>query len=463
MINKLILITFVCALGLSAQAATIAVIDSGSDVKHIDLVKNVWMNSVEIPDNDRDEDHNGYQDDVFGWNFAENNNQVIDYSYLGSLTPDIRKFFQIQTKNFYGLATEEEKNWVREKVQDQDFIKSIQLYGNFMHGTHVAGITVRDNDSKFLAVKLIPTEVKLPGKKLTSFYGISTKLIEKAKLSSNGLGMNLLKVALAQLAKQQMTQMRDIAYYIDGHKADIANGSFGTGYPQAKMIVTTLIKIFSKNPKEADIIEGTKFLLNSMISEGEKFVAAAPDTLFVFAAGNDGSNNDLYPASPTNIVADNVISVAATIGRTAIANFSNYGITKVDVAAPGVGIKSTAPGDKYMTISGTSQAAPFIANVASKIKDANPTLKPKEIKAILMKTVDLKKFLNGKVVSNGIVNTDRAVRAASLTNKMSLSEAISESRKLVADIATSFISPLVQNVSKDIQFVLPLTSSLILK
>ena len=43
----------------------------------------------------QDDDGNGYIDDVYGWNFAENNNQVIDYSYLGTLNDNIRKFFEI--------------------------------------------------------------------------------------------------------------------------------------------------------------------------------------------------------------------------------------------------------------------------------------------------------------------------------------------------------------------------------
>jgi len=76
-------------------------------------------------------------------------------------------------------------------------------------------------------------------------------------------------------------------------------------------------------------------------------IAACPSTLFVFAAGNNGGNNDSVPhfpcsygAAPDNL--PNVICVAATDANDGLADFSNYGHS-VDLAAPGVGIASTWP------------------------------------------------------------------------------------------------------------------------
>ena len=46
-----------------------AVIDSGVDTEHEDLVGNIWVNEDEIPDNGIDDDKNGYVDDIHGWNF----------------------------------------------------------------------------------------------------------------------------------------------------------------------------------------------------------------------------------------------------------------------------------------------------------------------------------------------------------------------------------------------------------
>lgn len=52
----------------------VAVIDTGVDTWHSDLVENIWTNPDEIPDNGRDDDANGFIDDLHGWNFIDNNN-----------------------------------------------------------------------------------------------------------------------------------------------------------------------------------------------------------------------------------------------------------------------------------------------------------------------------------------------------------------------------------------------------
>lgn len=413
------LVALLFLVGSTAQATTLAVIDSGTDVLHKDLLANLWINPAEGEiSNDRDEDRNGYQDDIYGWNFAEGNNLVIDPKYRNSLTPDIRKFFALQAKSFYGTITEEERKWIKTKLNDQEFLKSIQVYGNFMHGTHVAGISVAQNPTaKILSVKLIPTEVALPGQ----------SQIDQA--NEKGLGLTLAKMAVAQLAKAQITQMSEIAAYVASHKARVANGSFGTGYPQAEMIAKLIggpLKLTEEEVKEV-----AKHFLGTLNREGVHFVGEARDTLFVFAAGNDGLSNDEYGSFPTNIDADNVISVAATIAPGKLASFSNFGKKTVDVAAPGVAINSQVPDNQYLKVSGTSQAAPFVSNVAARITEINPELVSLQVKRIIMKTVDKRRNYAATVKAGGDVNMDRAVQAAENTLKMDLDSAIALSHKQV--------------------------------
>ncbi|MEZ4888193.1 MAG: S8 family serine peptidase [Chitinophagales bacterium] len=52
----------------------IAIVDSGTDWEHEDLLANIWSNPNEIPNNLKDDDNNGYRDDIRGWNFQSNNN-----------------------------------------------------------------------------------------------------------------------------------------------------------------------------------------------------------------------------------------------------------------------------------------------------------------------------------------------------------------------------------------------------
>ena len=426
----------------NTHAASIAVIDSGLDYKHEMIVPNLWVNPNETEDR-RDNDGNGYQDDVHGWNFAEQNGNIIDYKYLGTFSPDCKKFFDIQGKYFLGQATLEEINWMKEILQDPAFVKQMGKFGNFVHGTHVAGITIRDSNSEAMGIKLIPTE-------------INPFLEGLGHLKSSNLDRwALLKKAFEALASQQMGLLTDIARFVDYHKIHVANGSFGTGFDQAKMITDNAYKIiFFKKPGAAESEKAARMFIEALVRAGEKFVAAAPDTLFVFAAGNDGMSNDDFGTSPANIRADNVITVGATYKNEFFAPFSNFGTKMVDIAAPGMLIDSAIPGNDYLKVSGTSQAAPFVANVAAKIKEANLKLTPSQVKKILLGTVDSKAFLKDMVATGGIVNSERAVVAAEMTKTLDIASAIRRANLQVRD-AQSFTG---ESVNPELIVPIPLPS-----
>ncbi|MBR5967199.1 MAG: S8 family serine peptidase [Lachnospiraceae bacterium] len=64
-----------------AHRAIVAVIDTGIDFQHPDLADKMWINSGEIPDNGIDDDGNGYIDDVYGWDFFNNDSSICHYEY----------------------------------------------------------------------------------------------------------------------------------------------------------------------------------------------------------------------------------------------------------------------------------------------------------------------------------------------------------------------------------------------
>ena len=136
--------------------------------------------------------------------------------------------------------------------------------------------------------------------------------------------------------------------------------------------------------------------------------------LFVAAAGNGGSDyigddNDLSPQYPANYNLDNIISVAATDHNDQLGDFSNYGATSVDLAAPGVGILSTVPGGGYEAWEGTSMAAPHVSGVASLILAQNPNLTALEVKEQILQSVDPISGLQGKTVTGGRLNAHKAL------------------------------------------------------
>ena len=99
--------------------------------------------------------------------------------------------------------------------------------------------------------------------------------------------------------------------------------------------------------------------------------AGSAGILNAFAAGNNGTNNDVSPFDPASIGSSSVIAVAASDQNDNRASFSDYGNNSVHLAAPGVSITS-AFGSGYAALDGTSMATPHVAGAASIIAWLNP-------------------------------------------------------------------------------------------
>jgi subtilisin family serine protease len=139
--------------------------------------------------------------------------------------------------------------------------------------------------------------------------------------------------------------------------------------------------------------------------------------LFVAAAGNNGTDNDLNPSYPSSYDLDNIIAVAATGHQDQLAWYSQYGLTSVDLAAPGGSldgvdahnILSTIPGNDYDYFAGTSMATPHVAGAAALVWSEKPTLTAEQVKNYILGTVDLLPSLDGKVLTGGRLNLNQAL------------------------------------------------------
>lgn len=152
------------------------------------------------------------------------------------------------------------------------------------------------------------------------------------------------------------------------------------------------------------------------------------DILFVAAAGNNRSDNDLRDFFPANYDIPNIISVAAIDHNDAIASFSNYGATKVDVGAPGVNILSTFPGNRYGKISGTSMAAPHVTGLAALVKSKFRDLSADKIKARILNTGDSTLSLSNKTGTGKRINARNALEIDNIAPNPPTNLLITENR-----------------------------------
>ena len=77
--------------GLKPKPVIVGVLDSGVEVDHPGLIKNMWKNPNEVPNNGKDDDGNGYIDDVYGWNFAGGKNGDVDVDNM-EVTRVVKKY-----------------------------------------------------------------------------------------------------------------------------------------------------------------------------------------------------------------------------------------------------------------------------------------------------------------------------------------------------------------------------------
>jgi subtilisin family serine protease len=159
---------------------------------------------------------------------------------------------------------------------------------------------------------------------------------------------------------------------------------------------------------------GARIFSNSWGGEGtntalQDAINSYPDAIFICAAGNSGLNTDTNSFSPSAMPNANILAVAATDHTDTLASWSNYGTRTVDVAAPGVNIYSTYPGNSYRRYSGTSMATPHVAGIAALVKATASSSSVAQIKSAIMNAVDEKPGLNGKCVAAGRVNAKNAI------------------------------------------------------
>jgi subtilisin family serine protease len=435
------------------------VLDSGTDFTHPVLQPLANPNAVEEKGTAGvDDDENGYIDDILGWNFVDNVATLVD---LKNTPPSYEEVLEclrllgiLQAKGKEALTAEEFKFLV-DHYNNPKFWPWVEFVGGWAHGTHCAGIIAENNPAvKMNAIRHIPTGQAPERIAKEAIVRINHLLRhdrpQNLRRSRTGgtetaatkqVSLAELEALFTQLGQDYCTKIRKEAEYLASFKARVVNCSFGSDN-------STLLKVFKQNmvqewgwgePTDAQVQEVVSLFVGKALLERDKeLFGKSPETLFFIAAGNSSEHLDGFLSSPNDVDIPNKIVVAATMENRKLADFSCFGVNKVDVAVPGVGIYSTVPNGQMAYMSGTSMACPMAARFGTMVMQENPALNALEVKKILLGTVDKKDWLADKVRTGGIINPQRAVFAAALTKKgKPLADAIAEAKVGVPDMVIS--------------------------
>jgi subtilisin family serine protease len=431
--------------GKKSSPVLVGVLDGGVDINHEDLKRIIWVNKKEKAGNGKDDDKNGYIDDVSGWNFLGSakgsvNQETLELTRI--LRRDKAKFENATAATVKPADTAAFTQYLKAKADfDKQTEEAKSAVANISGLKNVLDAMVKKMGKEkperadFQNLKTESAmEERLKNIMVSQLQNTTFDAFYKSQISK-GLdhyedqlkyNLNLDFDPRAELVGDNYADNKQRNYGINDVKGpDASHGTHVAGIIAADRTNTIGIQGVADNvmimgvravpngdERDKDVANSIRYavangakVLNMSFGKGYSWdkksvdeavkYAVSKDVLLVQAAGNDNKNLDVEQSFPSRRyedggIASSYLVVGAsgpTDDNTLKANFSNYGKTTVDVFAPGVQIYSTVPEGKYEAYNGTSMASPVVAGLAALIRSYYPKLTALQVKEIIMKSV----------------------------------------------------------------------------
>ncbi|HEX6371790.1 MAG TPA: S8 family peptidase [Longimicrobium sp.] len=413
------------------DTVVVAIIDSGIEIDHPDLASIIWTNPRERAGNGRDDDGNGYVDDVHGWDFlgGRDGRDVSSDTYevarlyavcrAGATEAAGEPCSEIQ-RDFEARRGEAEAN-LQQIRQIETVVTSVYAALREHLGTQelttAAVQGMQTTDPRLQQARSIYLEIASQGFTLDDVVEQRKSLEGQVQFGMNPDfdPRNIVGDDYANATERGYGNAEvegpDAAHgtHVAGIVAALRNGSGVDGVAPAVRIMP-LRAVPDGDERDKDVANAIRYAADNgarvinmsfgkshspqktVVDDAVRY-AESKGVLIVHAAGNDGADlneegnfpNQDYAAGGR---ASNWIEVGASSwhGDALAAEFSNYGRGRVDVFAPGVSILSTVPDAGYGRNDGTSMAAPVVSGIAATLLAYFPELTAVQVRQIILES-----------------------------------------------------------------------------
>jgi len=425
----------------------VAVIDMQLDINHEELNQSIWKNKKEIPNNNIDDDNNGYIDDIHGWNFLGNSKGESVYESNFEYVRIVRNYNSFIKTNNNKIILEDNNKYIIYKKADSILQVNLKEYKNEV--AYYKKYKIRFNNWKLELKKYFPNE-KYTIKKLKSIKTNNNKTQDAINKITHSLKYDLMDRWIDKTIKNNQryldfylninyndreligddeNNIEDTNYgfhnvginqnlktyhatYVTGLLSANRNNKIGINGISNNIKIMPIVVASNGDENDKDIALAIRYAVNNgakiiNMSFGKAFStnkvwvtealkhAEKHNVLCVHSAGNEFQNIDIVNDYPNDIdgnnkeILNNFIVVGAStrhVNNKLVSDFSNYGRNNVDIFAPGETIYTTKINNTYKFKSGTSMATPLVSGIAALIWLQYPKLKAHEVKEIILES-----------------------------------------------------------------------------